>query len=274
MSNEVNPYYFREPIVKKAPILLSLPHNGVEFPEELTERYDTQQKNSLDDTDWYLDQLYDFAPSLGITTIYAKYSRWVIDLNREPDSTPLYNDGRLTTALCPTTNFLGEPLYTKKDFEPNEKEKLRRLNEYYFPYHKRIDKELSEIRDEFGYAIFWDGHSIRRLVKTIQKDPLPDLILGNNDGKTADGKLTNTVLISLGSGMWKVNHNNPFKGGFLTRSKGKPNENIHALQLEMSKDLYMSDNETAYDSKKAESVKAVLKKTFESIIEFSSRGNL
>ena len=48
----------------------------------------------------------------------------------------------------------------------------------------------------------------------------------------------------------QVNHNHPFKGGYLTRSKGNPSQNIHAIQLEMCKDLYMSHNETKYDEEK------------------------
>ena len=266
MTTEKFPYYLREAVAERVPLVLSIPHCGVEFPDELTGKYVSKQLERLDDTDFYLDQLYDFAPSLGITTIYAKYSRWVIDLNREPNSVPLYDDGRLTTALCPTTNFLGEPLYVDKEFEPDEAEKQRRLEAYYYPYHNKIDEIISDLRLEFGRVIFWDAHSIRRVVETIQKNPLPDLILGDNDGKTSDGRFIETALEALGSGKQKLNHNKPFKGGFLTRSKGEPAENVHALQLEMSKDLYMSENETVYDSKRAESVRGLLRSTFERLI--------
>jgi len=58
--------------------------------------------------DWFVHQLYDFAPSMGMTLIAAKYSRWVVDLNRDPQSKPLYTDGRIITALCPTP-FLASP---------------------------------------------------------------------------------------------------------------------------------------------------------------------
>ena len=62
----------------------------------------------IDDTDWFLPNLYEFASAMGITTIKANYSRWVIDLNRNPNQMPLYNDGRLITGLCTTTDFLGD----------------------------------------------------------------------------------------------------------------------------------------------------------------------
>ena len=118
------------------------------------------------------------------------------------------------------------------------------------------------MKDEFGQVLFWDAHSIRRRVETIRKEPFPDFILGNNDGKTADKKFIEIALESLKTSDWQINHNDPFKGGFLTRSKGKPEESIHALQLEMSKDLYMSDDELNYDAEKAEKVKMLLQKHF------------
>ena len=105
------PYYITEPKAQKIPFVLSIPHRGTEFPDELKENYVPELVEVLDDTDWDLEKLYDFASELGITTIYAKYSRWVIDLNREPESKPLYTDGRLITELCPTTTFLGENIY-------------------------------------------------------------------------------------------------------------------------------------------------------------------
>ncbi len=267
MKKENKPYHIVEPTVKRVPFVLSIPHCGTEFPSELKGQYDSELLETLDDTDWYLDKLYDFAGELGITIIYAKYSRWVIDLNREPNSKPLYDDGRIITELCPTTDFLGNKLYLSDDWTPDEAEKERRLVKYFYPYHNKIDEMLGELKNEFGQVIFWDGHSIRREVKTIQPLAFPDIILGNNDGKTASEAVIKTALTSLNKGKWQINHNLPFKGGFLTRSKGDPIENIHALQLEMSKDLYMSDNETKYDPKKAEIVKKLLRSTFENLIK-------
>ena len=65
----------------------------------------------------------------------------------------------------------------------------------------------------------------------------------------------------------QVNYNSPFKGGYLTRSKGNPSQQIHSIQLEMCKDLYMSHDETRYDEKEAEEIKKILKNTFQLLIE-------
>ncbi|MBI3482630.1 MAG: N-formylglutamate amidohydrolase, partial [Bacteroidetes bacterium] len=167
------------------PILISVPHCGTEFPDELKEQYNPELIKAPDDTDWFVHQLYDFAPAMGMTMISAKYSRWVIDLNRDPQSKPLYTDGRIITALCPTTTFLGEPLYRDKRTEIKSEEVNRRLEKYYWPYHKLLEENLNRLKKKFGKVLLWDCHSIRQVVPTIQKEKFPDMILGDADGTSA-----------------------------------------------------------------------------------------
>ncbi len=249
------------------PFLLSVPHCGIGFPAELKPEYVDEMITAPDDTDWFLDRLYDFASSLGVTMICPAYSRWVVDLNRDPQSAPLYDDGRIITALCPLTDFNGTAIYKDGRKTVSEKDVALRLQKYFRPYHAKIDVILDEYVEEFGIALFWDGHSIRRNVPTIQRDPFPDFILGDNDGKTAATRFTQTALNALNTMSYDVSHNSPFKGGYLTRTKGKPAVGIHALQLEMSKDLYMSENETVYSEDKAKPIKEHLEAVFEALIE-------
>lgn len=266
MDKNKQPYKITNPQKKKVGILLSIPHCGLQFPKEIEGDYNQKMKEQPDDTDWDLNLLYDFASDLGITTIEAVYSRWVIDLNRTPQNKSLYNDGRIITSLCPSTDFFGKPIYISPDKEPSEKEIQRRLDVYYQPYHDKIDSLLQELKKEFETVVFWDAHSIRRNVQTIQKEDFPDLILGNNDGKTADSKIIKVALDSLNDSGLTVKHNTPFKGGYLTRSKGNPEKGIHAIQLEMSKDLYMSQDELEYDLEKAQKIKEYLLTAFKNLI--------
>jgi len=261
------PYKIVLPKAKKRPMILSIPHCGTAFPSELSEHYIQDQIYKPDDTDWFLEMIYDFASELGITTIHAIYSRWVIDLNRTPENTSLYNDGRIITALCPTTDFFDRPIYKQEEFEPTNKEINRRLDQYFWPYHNKIDELINNLKAEFSTVLFWDAHSIRRKVDKIRKDPFPDLILGDNDNKTAHISFIETALNALSNTGLEVKHNQPFKGGHITPSKGDPDNNVHALQLEMAKDLYMSDNETVYDKKKAENLKQLLESTFHKLIK-------
>ncbi len=254
------------PAVEPVPVLLSIPHCGVKFPEELRAQFKQQLIAAPDDTDWFVHQLYDFAASMGITTIHSIYSRWVIDLNRDPESKPLYTDGRIITALCPTTTFTGEPLYTDERKEVDAAEVKRRLDIYYKPYHEQIRKKLFELKNKFGKVLLWECHSIRQFVPTVFPEKFPDLILGTNDEQSASEAMIRTALAELKNSKYQVNHNFPFKGGYITRHFGKPSENQHAMQLEMSKINYMDDAELKYDKARADKVREVLKKVFNTLI--------
>lgn len=251
----------------EVPILISVPHCGTEFPDELKDQFNPALVKAPDDTDWFVHRLYDFAPAMGMTMITAKYSRWVIDLNRDPKSKPLYTDGRIITALCPTTTFLGEPLYNDNRKGVDASEVNRRLENYYWPYHKQIEEHLVRLKKKFGKVLLWDCHSIRQIVPTIQKEKFPDLILGDADGTSTSIGLIETALTNLDHGPYSINHNHPFKGGFITRHFGKPSENIHALQLEMTKVNYMDDAEIKYDKSRADKMRQLLQKTFSKLIE-------
>jgi N-formylglutamate deformylase len=119
----------------------------------------------------------------------------------------------------------------------------------------------------FGEVLLWDAHSIRHKISTIQKDPFPDMILGDNDLKTASEKLISTALNSLKHSDYEISHNYPFKGGHITRYFGSKLTKTNALQLEMNKILYMDDTETKYHPKKALTVKKLLKSVFEELIK-------
>jgi N-formylglutamate amidohydrolase len=256
------------PTAEEIPILISVPHCGVIIPSELKNEYKPELIGELDDTDWFVDRLYDFAPAMGITMITANYSRWVVDLNRDPQSKPLYTDGRVITALCTTTTFLGEPIYQDERKEVDPSEVARRVNEYYVPYHQAIEEQLTRLKNKFGKVLLWDCHSIRQTVLAIHKEKFPDLILGDADGTSALPELIDIAENSLQAQAYSFSHNYPFKGGYITRHYGKPSENIHALQLEMSKVNYMNDMERDYDSDRAHHVRLLLENTFTKLNQY------
>ena len=260
------PFHVINPKGKRVPIVISVPHCGVKFPSELKNSYHKDLMHQPDDTDWFVHQLYEFASELGITIIHAKYSRWVIDLNRDPESAPLYNDGRIITGLTTLTDFFGKGIYIDADHTPDKQEVDRRLKEYYWPYYNKIEGLLSDLKTEFDDVLLWDAHSIRQSVKTIRKDDFPDLILGNNDEKTANQNLIKVALKGLKESDHEVTHNTPFKGGHITRYFGRPENGIHALQLEMVKKLYMEDDELIFSEERANNMRQVLIPIFKNLI--------
>jgi N-formylglutamate deformylase len=254
------------PSSPEVPILLSVPHCGTDFPTELLNEFDPLLIAKPDDTDWFVHRLYDFAPAMGITLIHAVFSRWVVDLNRDPQDQPLYSDGRLITGVCPTTTFLGQPLYRDARQSIDKKEIARRLATYFDPYHRQLESEINQLKKKFGKVLLWDCHSIRQVVRSIQPNRFPDLILGDADETSASKELTSAALEVLGQGSYGLVHNYPFKGGYITRHFGKPATGVHALQLEMTKVNYMDDAETSYDPARAGRMAELLKRVFSRLL--------
>lgn len=234
------PYRIRQPRVPRTPLLVSIPHCGTALPDGLGERFASDTIRALPDTDWHLDRLYDFADDLGATTILARYSRYVVDLNRPRRSEALY-PGRFETAVVPTRSFDDEAIYAEGE-SPDDAERVRRLDLYWQPYHDRVAHELATRKAEFGYALLFDAHSIRSFVPALHPERLPALMLGDVDGTSCDPRIGAAVLDAhRESGLtWQANR--PFKGGFITRCFGAPADGVHALQLEMSQRLYMDEN--------------------------------
>lgn len=225
------------------PILVSIPHAGTYFPMSEQSYFRTEVLNHPEDTDWFVDQLYSFAPDLGISIICANYSRYVIDLNRSPNDQKLYDPNRKETGLLPSHSFSGKPLY-KDERLPDSTVRSRRLEHYYWPYYSAIRAHLEELQTSFSRVLLFEAHSIKRCVPMIQKQPFSDIILGNQDHKCCPPTLIDAAKKQLEAEDFNVSINAPFKGGHLTRYFGQRESGIYSLQLEMSQDLYMDERET------------------------------
>ncbi|HEU0196635.1 MAG TPA: N-formylglutamate amidohydrolase, partial [Nevskiaceae bacterium] len=86
-----------------APLLVSLPHDGIALPDAIAARV-TAAGRRVPDTDWHVGKLYAFARELGASVITPRWSRYVADLNRDPAGQALY-PGRAETTLVPVTTF-------------------------------------------------------------------------------------------------------------------------------------------------------------------------
>ena len=140
------------------PLLISVPHVGTRIPVDQTQRY-LPRALDVEDTDWHLERVYAFAKAMGASLIVPRYSRFLIDLNRAPDNTPMYA-GANNTELCPTRFFTGEPIYLEGQ-APDANEVTRRRQIYWQPYHDALAQELGRLKTAHGHAVLFDGHSIK-----------------------------------------------------------------------------------------------------------------
>jgi N-formylglutamate deformylase len=247
------------------PLLVSLPHAGTEIPFELHGGY-VPRALAVEDTDWHMPRLYDFARAIGASVIEPRYSRYLVDLNRPPDDAPMY-PGASNTELCPTRFFTGDALY-RDGATPSPEEKLRRREAYWRPYHEALAGELARIKAQHGFALLWDGHSIRGEIPWLFEGRLPDLNIGTANGAAADAAITRAVADAAAASP-DFSHvvNGRFKGGYITRHYGRPAEHIHAVQLEMVQATYMDETPPfAWREDRAARVQPVVRRMVEAAL--------
>ena len=221
-----------------APLVVSLPHTGTDIPAEY--------ENSLvspwlarKDADWWIERLYDFAVGLGATVIRTSISRTVIDVNRDPSGVSLY-PGQATTELCPKTTFDGEPLY-EPGAEPSAERIAERQARFFDPYHVALRAEIERLRAKHAQVVVYDCHSIRSVIPRLFEGTLPHFNIGTNGGTSCAPALSDAIeTICVGSGFSHV-ANGRFKGGYITRSLGRPEAGIHAVQMELACRGYMRE---------------------------------
>ncbi|MBF23126.1 MAG: N-formylglutamate deformylase [Pusillimonas sp.] len=262
-----------EPVFKfhrgTTPLLVSMPHTGVHIPDAIRENL-TDAALRLPDTDWHLEMLYNFLHEMGASVIIATHSRYVIDLNRPRDNANLY-PGQDTTGLCPLDTFHRDPIYINHT-EPGPEEILQRVQNYWLPYHEQLNTELTRLKQTHGIALLWDAHSICSRVPRFFDGVLPDFNIGTANGTSCNPGLQDALQkIAEKSGYtWAVNGR--FKGGHITRHYGRPNQQIHAVQLELSEATYMQEDfPYSFDNTRAERVRPALKAFLEQMVQWADK---
>lgn len=249
----------------QSPLLVSMPHIGTFIPSELQNNY-VPRALAVEDTDWHLDQLYDFVSAFQASVLKPTVSRYVIDNNRPPDDTPMY-PGASNTELCPTHFFTGDKLY-KTACEPDSNEILRRRSMYWQPYHTALQAELQRIKNIHGYVLLWDAHSIRSQIPWLFEGVLPSMNIGTASGASADARITAAIeQVCKANGSTTYAINGRFKGGYTTRHYGDPKNDIHVVQLEKCQSLYMQEIAPyRYDADKARKIQPLIKEMMLSAI--------
>lgn len=232
-------YRFRQGTL---PLLVSMPHPGTYVPPAIEKRL-TEVAKTVPDTDWHMPRLYDFLQDLDVSVIEATHSRYVIDLNRAPDNRALYA-GASNTELCPLQTFDMAEVYREGE-RPDDAEVAERLETYWRPYHAKLAEELAAIKARHGFALLWDAHSIRSHVPRFFDGRLPDLNLGTGGGTAAaPGLLDLLTAVARDAEPLGYSHaaDGRFKGGYITRCHGAPDNRIHAVQLELAQSTYMDED--------------------------------
>ena len=245
------------------PLLVSVPHDGRDLPDDMRGRM-TAAGLAIPDTDWHVARLYDFAREFRASLLVARYSRYVVDLNRPADDAALYA-GQVATGLCPSENFAGEPIYEHGPIGPDET--ARRVTAYWQPYHDKLAATLAALRDRHGYALLWDAHSIPSVVPRLFDGRLPALNIGTYGGRSCGEALAEAVTARAADSRYSHVRDGRFQGGFITRHYGEPAKQVHAVQLEIAQRVYMDEATNAFDAKKAALLRDTLRRMLETFVK-------
>lgn len=262
-----------------APLVLSVPHAGTQIPPELEARL-VSAWLSRRDADWWVDRLYDFGTELGATIIRTELSRTVIDVNRDPSGASLY-PGQATTELCPTTTFDGEPLY-RDGQGPDAGDIAARRERYYDPYHQALRTEIARLRTKHPRVVLYDCHSIRSRIPRLFDGELPNFNIGTNSGRSCAQSLAAAVATECATTRLPHVIDGRFKGGYITRHYGRPDDGVHALQMELACRGYMLEPPgpvteavwpVPYDAAFATPMRTTLTRVLQACLAFARRGD-
>lgn len=247
-----------------SPVILAFPHTGTHVPEDIQAKLNDEGRK-LRDTDWHVHELYQgLLPEA--TTVRATFHRYCLDANRDPSGVSLY-PGQNTTGLIPLTDFDNNPLWIEGG-EPDEAETAERVERFHEPYHRVLAAEIERVKARHGIAILYDCHSIRSVCPFLFEGRLPDFNIGTDNERTCDPILEQGVstICAAADGYSSV-VNGRFRGGWTTRHYGRPENGVHAIQMELAQATHLKSETPPfdYDVEKAAALRKVLQQILERI---------
>ena len=243
------------PAPQSLPIVVNSPHSGRHYPPAFLAASQLDPLTIRQSEDSFVDEIFACAPAHGAPLMYAHFPRVYLDVNREayeldPDmfegTPPPYINSqslRVAAGLGTIARVVNEANDIYRRPLPYA-EAERRIKTLYHPYHNQLETLLLETRERFGCAILLDCHSMPSGHISVDEDYdglRPDIVLGDRYGTSCAPGLIEAVESVLRDRGYRVARNHPYAGGFNTEKYGEPRTGAHALQIEISRALYMDE---------------------------------
>lgn len=249
MSQAELPFLLHRPDRWKAGVIFASPHSGRLYPDWFLHntRLPIQALRSSEDA--FVDRLIACASDFGAVSLCSLVPRCIVDLNRGPDEIdplvvrgvprhPLNQRTLAGLGVIPRVVSQGRAIH-ERPIDRAEAE--RRIETFWQPYHQALAALISEARRRFGRAILIDMHSMPHDALAHLQDPRPDMVLGNRHGMSASARVSDAVCAAVEAQGWRIRRNSPFSGAYICAAYGRPSQNVHVVQLEIDRSLYMDE---------------------------------
>jgi N-formylglutamate deformylase len=235
-----------------APVVFTSAHSGRAYTSDLMDGVRLAAPNLRRSEDSFVDELFDAAPAHGAPLLAANFPRAFCDANREPweldqamfaDRLPDWvntTSTRVSAGLGTIAKVVasGEAIYgSKLSFAEAE----RRIFAYWRPFHSELERLVAGVKERFGYCLVIDCHSMPSNGSRRPGTRPVDFVLGDLHGVACASRVTRMVESVLGGKGYLVRRNDPYAGGFITKHYGKPLQDVHVLQIEIARGLYMDE---------------------------------
>lgn len=239
--------------VAAVPVVFDSPHSGRDYPADFGAVLPIEALRAAEDA--FVDELFAAAPEHGAVLLRALFPRSYIDPNRAPDDidprmiegswpAPLnpgpkteLGIGLIRRAVAPGLFVYGRKLSVA--------EVEHRLARYWRRYHAALKGVLDRLHRAHGAVWHLNCHSMKSVANGMTPDPAgtrrPDIVLGDRDGTSCEPAFTRLAAETLRRFGFSVAVNDPYKGAEILRRHGRPAEGRHSLQIEIRRDLFMSE---------------------------------
>jgi len=230
-------------------VIFASPHSGRIFPDWFLaeSRLDAQQLRSSEDA--FVDRLIRPALDHGAMVLTARVPRCVVDLNRGPEeidplvvsgAAPGISNPRIMAGLgvIPRVVSQGRAIRDRPIPQAEAESRIARL---WHPYHRALASLIQEAVGRFGGAVLIDMHSMPRDALVHLPHPRPDMVLGDRNGVSASPRISAGVADAVAAEGFRLRRNSPFSGAYITQTYGRPRSNVHVVQLELDRSLYMDE---------------------------------
>jgi N-formylglutamate deformylase len=252
-TDEIAPYRLLVPERPFAPVIFTSAHSGRAYSADLMSGVRLCPLNLRRSEDCFVDELFSAAPAHGAPLLAANFPRAFCDANREAweldpnmftDRLPDWvntTSSRVSAGLGTIAKVVasGESIYAVKlPFSEAE----RRIYTYWRPFHDTLGRLINDIRTRFGYCLVIDCHSMPYAGQGRRAGGRAvDFVLGDLHGSACASRVTRAAETLLTSKGYLVRRNDPYAGGYITRHYGRPAEDVHVLQIEIARALYMDE---------------------------------